>query len=54
MITRAIMPGETVSVPFTFTGSNSCMFDVRATDTDGFVNQDFDINVCQPQTLVFQ
>ena len=48
------MPGETVSVPFTFTGSNSCLFDVRATDSDGFINEDFDITVCQPRTLVFE
>jgi hypothetical protein len=54
MLTRAIMPGETANVPFTFSGSNSCLFDVRAIDSDGFVNEDFDINVCQPQTLVFR
>jgi len=54
MLSRAIQPGETMSVPFTFSGSNSCVFDVRATDSDGFVNEDFDINVCQQQTLVFR
>lgn len=57
ILNRMAQPGETIQITFTpmsHWGSSQCLYDIRVIGDDGWTTQDFNLNLCTPQTFSYR